>query len=96
MAAMDVWDRIQPLLVTAIPSALGSVKHDGPLCIVRVFYYDTHAPCTYLDFRCVSAPQRQQTIERKGMKALQYLWGSGEECGTRPHISIPKDPGALN
>src|SRR5687768_4379251 len=92
MAAEDVFDAIQPLLVDAIPKVVGSVKYDEPLCIVRVYYYDTHAPCTYLDFRCVSVRQRQQAITNKGKGALEYLWGPGEECGTRPKVSIPSDP----
>jgi hypothetical protein len=92
MPAEEVFDAIQPLLVDGIPKAIGSVKHETPICIVRVYYYDTHAPCTYLDFRCVSVLQREQTIKSKGKDGLDYLWSSGEECGTRPNVSIPSDP----
>lgn len=91
MSAMDPFEAIQPLLVDAIPRAIAALDMDDPLCIVRVYYYDTHAPCAYVDFRFVSAQARQRILDEKGKNGLFYLWGSGEEAGIRPSITIPAD-----
>ena len=85
-----VFEDIQPLLREEIQRSLQSVTHSGELCIVRLFYYDTHAPCAYVDFRCVTTDQRRATIQQYQDDGLMYLWGSGEECGDRPRIVIPK------
>ena len=83
---------IQPLLIEAIPRAIGSFKQFETISIVRLYYYDTHAPCTYIDFRVVTASQRRQTLDAGGRDALYDLWESAEECGEQPNVAIPSDP----
>jgi hypothetical protein len=85
---MDALDSLVPLLVMAIPKAIGSLKLAKPVCIVRIYYYDTHAPCTYLSLRTVSAGCRAQVLASKGRDAPFYIWGSGEECGDG-HVDLP-------
>ena len=87
----SVFDEIQPLLLEAIPKLLTQLNYDDPICIVRVFYYDTHAPYAYLDFRCVSSSDRGELFPDDEEGDFEALWGSGEECGDQPSISIPED-----
>jgi hypothetical protein len=79
--AMASFDQLVPLLVDAIPKAVSALKLKKPVCIVRIYYYDTHAPCTYLSLRTVSAECRDQVVAAKGRNAPFYLWSSGEDCG---------------
>ncbi|MDB5340875.1 MAG: hypothetical protein JWN70_6494 [Planctomycetaceae bacterium] len=95
VALMHPFDKIYCLLIEMIPELIGSFQYPEPLCIARAYYYDTHAPCTYLDVRCVSVTQRQQVLEKKQNQpdgARFYLWSPGEECGTRLGVPIPEDP----
>jgi hypothetical protein len=78
---MSVFDKLHPLLVEAIPAAAASLKSPKPLSILRLYYYDTHAPCTYLLLKTVSAECRAKVVASKGPSAPYYIWGSGEECG---------------
>ena len=87
----NVFEEIQPLLIEEIPRTLGAATPDAEICVVRIFYYDTHAPSAYVDFRCVTTEQRKATLERHRDNGLMYLWGSGEECGNRPRVTIPAD-----
>jgi hypothetical protein len=88
---MSPFDKLVPLLVGAIPKAVASLKPTKPICIVRIYFYDTHAPCTYLSLRTVSAECRDQVLVSKGRDAPFYIWGSGEECGDG-NVDLPPDP----
>jgi hypothetical protein len=78
---MSPFESLVPLLVDAIPQAVASLELTKPVCAVRIYYYDTHAPRTYLVLKTVSADCRAQALAGKGRKAPYYLWGSGERCG---------------
>lgn len=90
---MKTLDDLVPLLVDAIPQAIASLKLKKPICIVRIYFYDTHAPCTYLSLRTVSADCRAQVLASKGRDAPFSIWSSGEECGDG-NIDLPADPPA--
>lgn len=94
MKTKDVFDKIQSLLISTIPETIGSLEFDGPLCVLRIYYYDTHAPYTYLDFRCITAAERQKVLDEQGKDALLHIWAAGEECGVRPCVALPNDPPA--
>ena len=88
---MNVYERLTPLLVEAIPAAIASMKLGKPICAVRIYYYDTTAPSTYLLLRTVSAERRDQIVARKGRDAPFTLWSSGEDCGDG-QVELPADP----
>ncbi len=88
---MSTFDKLVPLLVDAIPQAIASMRLSSPICIVRIYYYDTHAPCTYLSLRTISASCRAEVLASKGQDGLDHLWASGEECGDG-RIEIPPAP----
>lgn len=81
-----------PLLVKAIPLAVSSLRPKKPLAIVRVYFYDTHAPCTYLLLRTVSAECRADVLATRGAEGPFYLWGSGEDAGDGEVIIPPEEP----
>lgn len=89
------FDQIYRSLIAAIPDVIESFTYPEPLCLVRVYYYDSHAPSTYLDFRCVSVRERQEVLKKQQHKPsgpLYYLWAAGEECGTSLPATIPENP----
>ena len=88
---MNVFERLAPLLVAAIPQAVASLKLGKPICAVRIYYYDSHAPSTYLLLRTVSAERRDQIVASKGRDAPFTLWSSGEDCGDG-QVELPTDP----
>jgi hypothetical protein len=81
---------LAPLLVEAIPQAIASLKPTRPIAVVRISYYNTCAPSTYLSLRTVSAECRARVLASKGRNAPFYLWSSGEECGDG-NIDIPPE-----
>lgn len=86
---MAPFDKLVPLLVDVIPQAVVSLRQTMPICIVRIYYYDTHAPCTYLLLKSVSSNCRNDVLASKGRNAPFYIWGSGEECGDG-NIDLPR------
>jgi hypothetical protein len=89
---MPPFDKLVPLLVDAIPQAVASLKLTKPICIVRIYFYDTHAPCTYFSLRTVSVECRDQVLASKGEDAPYYIWGSGEDCGDGTVYLPPEQP----
>jgi hypothetical protein len=73
------FDKLAPLLVKAIPEAVASLKLKDPICCVRLYYYDTHAPCGYLSLLIQSKKYRDQLLAEKARDALSSLWGSSEQ-----------------
>jgi hypothetical protein len=92
MPPMPPFDKLVPLLVDAIPQAVASLKLTKPICIVRIYFYDTHASCTYLSLRTVSVECRDQVLASKGKDAPYYIWGSGENCGDGTIDLPPEKP----
>ena len=92
MSQADVFKRLEPLLIDAIPKAVKAESINQPVCTLRVYYYDTHAPCTYLLLRAMSAQRRAQLLEEKGQSALYYLWAANEEGCDGPEIALDGPP----
>lgn len=90
---MTPFKSLIPLLVDEIPRAIASAKLAGPLASLRIVYYDTHAPCTYLRLRTVSAECQTKVLADKGRDAPSYLWAAGEDCGDG-QIDFPAQPPA--
>ena len=96
MSGSDVFEDLQPLLVDAIPRSLSEATPSLRTCVVRVYYFDTHAPCTYLELRTVSESLREQLISTRGKAARYFLWSSAECCsdGPDPEVSLGLEPHA--
>lgn len=92
MADHRVFAKLRSLLFVAIPAVLKGSDIGEPITILRLNYYDSHAPCAYLDFRCLSNSTCDAIVAKRGAAAFDWLWGSGEECGKRLRISLPSDP----
>ena len=90
MSLKQTLSSLVPLLVEAIPRAIASSRPSSPICIVRIYYYDTHAPCTYLSLRTISSACRTEVLASKGKDGLEHLWASGEQCGDG-RIEIPPE-----
>ncbi len=90
---MDVFETLEPLLVAAIPPAIAAMKRTKPICCVRLYYYDPHAPCAYLTLKTISADCRAKVVSDKGRSAPFHLWSAGEECGDGM-VELPSDPPA--
>jgi hypothetical protein len=84
----DPFESLVPLLVDAIPRSIAALKTTKPLCSLRIYYYDTHAPCTYLLLKPVSAECRAMVLATKGESALYCFWGSGEGTGDGPDVNL--------
>ncbi len=74
-----VFQSLVPLLVDALPQTIAASKVPNPICVVRLYYFDTHAPCTYLTLRTISENCRAGILSEKGRDALSYLWASSQE-----------------
>ena len=90
---MTPFESLVPLLVDEIPRAIAAAKLASPLACLRIVYYDTHAPCTYLRLRTVSAECRTKVLADKGRDAPFYLWAAGEDCGDG-QVDLPAEPPA--
>ena len=89
---VDPYETLVPLLVEAIPKAVAATKPSSPICIVRLYFYDTSAPSTYLALVTVSANCRYEVVKTQGKDAPFYIWDSGEECGDGSVLFPPDNP----
>lgn len=80
----DVFDQLAPLLVKAIPEVVASMPITRPICILRIVYYDTHAPEAYINLSTMTEHRRKRLVEVKGRDALYYIWASAEEMCDGP------------
>jgi hypothetical protein len=88
MARLAVFKRLAPLLVEAIPPAVATRKPPRPLCRLRVYYYDTHAPCTYLLLQPATARWRDKLLAQHGQRGPEFFWLSTEDGGDLPGIDF--------
>ena len=88
MKEAEVFEMLMPLLVKAIPQAVASLELSKPLCRLRVYYYDTHVPCTYLALQPATTEWRAGLLALHRDKAREYLWLSGEDGGDAPRIDL--------
>ena len=68
-STMTAFDNLAPMLLQAIPDEVRQMKLAKPLAILRIYYYDTHAPCTYLTMRTISSECRSEVVASKGQNA---------------------------
>jgi hypothetical protein len=76
---MKALDTLAKLLVVAIPQAVQLLKLKKPTACVRIYYFDTTAPCGYLTLRIISEKLRARLLADEGQNALYALWASAEE-----------------
>jgi hypothetical protein len=81
MIETALFKELVPLLINAIPDALSTRRLPETICCLRIYYYDTHAPCTYLTLSVMTERHRKQLLDTKGRDALFYLWSAGELDG---------------
>jgi len=74
------FDAIRPLLLEAVPRAMHSQKFSGPVSILRIYFWDNHAPKGYLSLWTVSDSRRRQIAAKHGKDAPSVLWLSGENA----------------
>src|SRR5262249_2185782 len=79
MNVTTVFASLVPRLVDAIPRTVAALGLAEPICCLRIYYYDTHAPCAYLLLRPVDESFRRKVLAEKGRDALYYLWASAED-----------------
>jgi hypothetical protein len=89
MNVTTVFESLVPRLVDAIPRSVGAIGLTEPICCLRIYYYDTHAPCAYLVLRPVDESFRSKVLAEKGGDALYYLWASAEDMkGDAPEATL--------
>jgi hypothetical protein len=81
---MEALKTLVPLLVDAIPLAIASLNLTKPICILRIVYYDTHAPFTYLNLRWFTSETRSQSVADNDPYCF---WGDGGDG----EISLPPE-----
>ena len=86
MGKAGVFKRLAPMLVEAIPAAVASSRPLRPLCRLRVYYYDTHAPCTYLTLQPATDQWRANLLAQQGRRRQEIFWMSTEDGGDLPSI----------
>lgn len=74
-----VFESLVPLLVDAVPRLVSAQQISKPLCRLRLYYYDTHAPCTYVLLALASVDIRTEFAAKYGEDARRYLWADGCE-----------------
>src|ERR1043166_4911758 len=79
MTASNVHAKLGSLLPAAIAEKIASSKVAGPICCVRICYFDTHAPSTYLALRITTQARRDKILAERGRDALYTLWAPGED-----------------
>lgn len=84
---MSPFDALVPLLVDAIPAAVASLKPTKPICILRLYFFDTHAPCAYLLLKSTSTDERTRVLAEG---STFHLWAAGEGCGDEV-VTLPPD-----
>jgi hypothetical protein len=94
MSELKVFRELAPLLVEAIPQVVACRRPPRSLCRLRVYYYDTHAPCTYLVLQPATADWRAELLARHGKKAPLHYWASWADGGDLPGIDLD-GPGRL-
>jgi hypothetical protein len=97
MPKINVFTALESLLVKAIPQSVAKLRIKETICCLRVYYYDTHAPCTYLHLKTVTEAFRKSVLDEREGSALFYLWSSTEEKGDGASVDIggPEEGGDI-
>ena len=92
MKADRLFAKLGTRLQTAIPKAVARAAVPTPLWSVRLYYYDTHAPCAYFYLGTLSTAQRDKIMSKRGLKAPYYLWASADASMDGPRgLCLPSD-----
>jgi hypothetical protein len=87
-----VFRKLGAALEIAIPKAIERASAPRPLWSVRLYYYDTHAPCSYLFLGTISVQQRDKLIAKHGALANERLWSPHEvKTDGPPSLCLPSD-----
>ena len=84
MNRRNVFHTLAPILAEAIPKAAASGKQSEPLCRLCVYYYDTHAPYTYLRLVPATEKWRAEVLSKHGDRTTEYFWSPGRDEGDLP------------
>lgn len=90
MKSSEILSELRPLLIDAIPRAVGSLRLKSPAAVLRIYYFDTTAPCGYLTLRIITEKGRAKLLKQKGRDATYYLWSSGEVTFDK-EIDLPNE-----
>lgn len=91
MFERDVCEPLVPLLVKEIADKLSRIPRDTNLCRLKIWYYDTCAPCCYFLGDALTEVDRTKYLAELGKNALDEIWlegstynfGIGDTRGTR-------------
>lgn len=89
MAESDPLKQLGPLLVEAIPPMIVARAIEQPICILRLYYFDTMVPSAYLRMQTVSEECRTDIFAERGRDAPFFLWASCEETGDSEIVLPP-------
>lgn len=89
-------DDLSSLLQEHIRSVISQAALNSPLCILRIRYFSTTAPCTYLELGCVTRRDRDEILAKHGNHGIYYLWDAWENYGGSYSILVPQDPDAAS
>jgi len=89
------FETLESRLLEVVPKAIGALKVKQPVCSLRLYYYDTHAPGDDygVDLRLLSADRRTALVAAHGRDAPFYLWAAGEEACDGPSTNLGAHPG---
>jgi hypothetical protein len=84
MSDTEVFEALVPLLCHEIPKQITNLDLKKPIFRLRIYYYDTHAPSTYLLLVPSSDEFRKTLIAKHGGVSREQLWvgGSGSDLPT--------------
>lgn len=78
MKDSEVFEALVPLLVDEIPKRIAALKLKQPIFRLRIYYYDTHAPATYLMLVPSTEDYRAELIRKHGDESRHELWVGGD------------------
>ncbi len=73
-----VISELVPLLIDETISTLQRKKLKSPLARIKMYYYDTCAPCCYLQCNALTIAKRQELLDTTGPQAISEIWRSDE------------------
>ncbi len=74
MFERDVCEPLIPVLVKEITDHLSTIARDVTLCRLKMWYYDTCAPCCYYLGDALTEEDREKYLAESGKDALYEIW----------------------
>ncbi|MEL7500748.1 MAG: hypothetical protein AAFN77_24355 [Planctomycetota bacterium] len=56
----SILDRLLDTVVSEVPASVRAFKSDEPVVCLHLVYYDTHAPCAYIDLKITTKSKRAE------------------------------------